>query len=71
MQTLNSFGVLQTDLQSQNATCSASPNVQMPLAFLGDSSETKSQYTNFHQLKAKDIDGNEVNFADFEGKVTS
>lgn len=35
----------------------------------GSDSDTKSEYTNFHQLKANDIDGKEVNFADLDGKV--
>lgn len=42
---------------------------QMPIAALFGSNDIKSSYDNFHQLKAKGIDGNEVNFADLNGKV--
>ena len=42
---------------------------QVPIAGLFGSDDVQSSYNNFHQLKAKDIDGNEVNFADLNGKV--
>ena len=42
---------------------------QLPVAGLFGSDDVKTSYNNFHQLKAKDIDGNEVNFADLNGKV--
>lgn len=42
---------------------------QVPIAGLFGSDDVKTSYNNFHQLKAKDIDGNEVNFADLNGKV--
>lgn len=42
---------------------------QVPIAGLFGSDDVSSSYSNFHQLKAKDIDGNEVKFADLEGKV--
>ena len=42
----------------------------MPLAGLLGSSDVSNSYDNFHQLKATDIDGNEVNFADLNGKVS-
>lgn len=41
----------------------------VPLAGLFGSSDVNNSYENFHQLKATDIDGNEVNFADLNGKV--
>ena len=41
----------------------------MPTAGLFGSNDVKSSYDNFHQLKARDIDGQEVNFADLKGKV--
>ena len=41
----------------------------MPVAGLFGSNDVKSSYDNFHQLKARDIDGHEVNFADLKGKV--
>ena len=37
---------------------------------LESDSNVHSEYSNFHQLKANDIDGKEVNFADFDGKVS-
>ena len=37
---------------------------------LESDSSVHSEYSNFHQLKANDIDGKEVNFADFDGKVS-
>lgn len=42
---------------------------QVPTAGLFGSDDVNSSYSNFHQLKAKDIDGNEVKFADLQGKV--
>ncbi|KAL0042889.1 hypothetical protein WJX79_002809 [Trebouxia sp. C0005] len=36
---------------------------------LESDSNVRSEYKNFHQLKANDIDGKEVNFAEFDGKV--
>lgn len=42
---------------------------QVPIAGLFGSNDVNSSYSNFHQLNAKDIDGNEVKFADLEGKV--
>lgn len=41
----------------------------VPLATLFGSSDVSNSHDNFHQLKANDIDGNEVNFADLNGKV--
>lgn len=42
---------------------------RVPLGFLSSPSQAESKYSNFHQLQAKDIDGNDVNFADLNGKV--
>lgn len=42
---------------------------QVPIAGLFGSDDVQGSYDNFHQLKAKDIDGSEVNFADLNGKV--
>ena len=47
-----------------------SPNIRLPIGFLSGPIEAKSQYDNFHQLKAKDNAGKEVNFADLNGKVS-
>ncbi len=37
---------------------------------LESENDVHSEYSNFHQLKANDIDGKEVKFADFDGKVS-
>ena len=42
----------------------------VPMAGLFGSNDVPSSYDNFHQLKAKDIDGNEVNFGELDGKVS-
>jgi len=56
----------------QDITQSITTKLPAGLLFkpLESDSNVHSEYTNFHQLKANDIDGKEVKFADFDGKVS-
>ena len=57
-------------LQAEMSTSTAQQVMRhLPMAGLFGSNDVKSSYSNFHQLKANDIDGKEVNFADLQGKV--
>ncbi len=57
----------------QVMTSAQSVTSHLPLGLLFKpadiSGEPKIVYSNFHELKADDIDGKEVNFADLNGKV--
>ena len=56
----------------QDITQSITTKLPAGLLFkpLESENDVHSEYSNFHQLKANDIDGKELKFADFDGKVS-